>query len=485
MGRTDRDRATVDLDRAAGALVGLAAGDALGAGYEFTRPGPEAPIGMVGGGAIGWPPGHWTDDTDQAVAIARVTAAGATDPSALDLHAIGQGFLDWMARGPRDVGISTGAVLRDAGTPERLAEAAARYFMANPRGAAGNGSLMRTSPVALAFLGDDEAIATASRAVSDLTHGDPLAADGCVLWGIAIDRAVREGRLDGLREGLPLIPAARRDEWARWIDQAEQQPPATFTRNGFVVTALQAAWAAITQTPVPADEPCRHLQDALVAAVRIGDDTDTVAAIAGQLLGARWGASAVPWRYRRLLHGTDPTDGVRLDVDDLVERAVLTVRGGRPDALGWPSAAVIGAPGEPQTWCAPLAGDEDLLVGNLPGLAVALEQGVDAVVSLCRVGREQVPEGVEHHAVRLVDRPGAANAHPRFVIADAAEAVETLRAEGKRVYLHCVGGRSRTAAVATAILARRDGLTPAEALPVIRRSLPEAHHDVFGPVLPT
>jgi hypothetical protein len=68
--------------------------------------------------------------------------------------------------------------------------------------------------------------------------------------------------------------------------------------NGFVVTALQAAYAAIRQTPVPADDPARHLQDALVAAVRIGHDTDTVAAIAGGLLGARWGASAVPATWR-------------------------------------------------------------------------------------------------------------------------------------------------------------------------------------------
>ncbi|MBM3957851.1 MAG: ADP-ribosylglycohydrolase family protein, partial [Gemmatimonadetes bacterium] len=69
------------------------------------------------------------------------------------------------------------------------------------------------------------------------------------------------------------------------------------------VTALQAAWSAITHTPIPEDEPCRHLADTLVAAVRIGDDTDTVAAIAGTLLGARWGASAVPEEWRSLIHG--------------------------------------------------------------------------------------------------------------------------------------------------------------------------------------
>jgi ADP-ribosylglycohydrolase len=72
-----------------------------------------------------------------------------------------------------------------------------------------------------------------------------------------------------------------------------------------VVTALQAAWSAIVHTAVPEDEPCRHLQDSLVAAVRIGHDTDTVAAIAGTLLGARWGASAVPLQWKRRLHGSE------------------------------------------------------------------------------------------------------------------------------------------------------------------------------------
>jgi hypothetical protein len=147
------------LDRAAGVLVGLAAGDALGAPYEFTVPGPGADIVMRAGGP--WELGEWTDDTAQAVGIAEVVATGT-----IDLHRIGQRFLDWFQGEPKDVGISTAAVLRAAGRPDRLADAAADYFAAHPRGAAGNGSLMRTAPVALACLGDDAAIAEHARAVS-------------------------------------------------------------------------------------------------------------------------------------------------------------------------------------------------------------------------------------------------------------------------------------------------------------------------------
>jgi ADP-ribosyl-[dinitrogen reductase] hydrolase len=280
-------------------LVGLAAGDALGAGYEFTDPDPDQPIGMVGGGGFGWAPGEWTDDTQMAICIAEVVAAGP-----LDLDEVGRRFLDWYAGGPTDVGVQTSTVLSTAdGEPSRLTDAAADHFRRHPRGAAGNGSLMRTAPVALAHLGDDEAIAAAATAVSALTHGDPLAGEACVLWCVAIDRAVREQRLDGIDDGLAVLDADRRRFWSARLAEARSRPPGSFTPNGFVVTALQAAVAAIEQTPVPTDAPSGHLPAALEAAVRIGHDTDTVAAIAGALLGARWGASAVPATWQRLLHG--------------------------------------------------------------------------------------------------------------------------------------------------------------------------------------
>ncbi|MEX1263097.1 MAG: ADP-ribosylglycohydrolase family protein [Actinomycetota bacterium] len=94
-------------DRIAGALLGLAAGDALGAGYEFGGAEPDEPK-MIGGGLGGWDPGEWTDDTQMAICISEVTATGATDPSA-----IGDRFLDWYRGRPADVGVQTRAVLGD------------------------------------------------------------------------------------------------------------------------------------------------------------------------------------------------------------------------------------------------------------------------------------------------------------------------------------------------------------------------------------
>ncbi len=318
----------VEADRAAGALVGLAAGDALGAGYEF---GPALTVTpeMIGGGIGYWAPGEWTDDTQMAICVAEVTATGA-----VDLVAIADRFLAWLADDPRDVGIQTRAVLGGATSGADLVGRAASHFARHPDNAAGNGSLMRTAPVALAHLGDDDAIAESARGVSLLTHGDPLAGEACVLWCIGLDRAVREGRLDGVVDGLELLAPASRDRWARHLEKAETKSPTEFAPNGFVVTALQAAYAAVCQTEVPSGpEAGTHLQRALERAVQIGNDTDTVAAIAGQLLGARWGASAVPPHWRNLLHGWP---GYR--ADDLSRLAVLTLGGGggedRVEALG-------------------------------------------------------------------------------------------------------------------------------------------------------
>ncbi|GAB4011472.1 ADP-ribosylglycohydrolase family protein [Nocardioides ultimimeridianus] len=305
------------VDRAIGVVLGSACGDALGAGYEFgvATPGPEGPR-MIGGGLGGFAPGEWTDDTSMAVVIAEVAATGADlrEPAALD--AIARGFRRWYDGGPADIGIQTSQVL-EAGGPAPsgvgLAAAARAVHERNGR-SGGNGSLMRTGPVALAHLDDPEALVSAATAVSALTHHDPQAGEACALWCLAIRHAVLTGETD-VRAGLHALPAAARDFWELRLREAESQEPATFRPNGYVVTALQAAWSAIHHTPGSG------LVDSLSTAILIGDDTDTVAAIAGSLLGARWGAGAVPEDWRDMLHGWP---GLR--AEDIAGLAVATVR---------------------------------------------------------------------------------------------------------------------------------------------------------------
>lgn len=451
-------------DRGAGALVGLAVGDSLGAGYEFTTPAGE--IDMVGGGLGPWAPGEWTDDTQMAVCIAEVTATGRWD-----LEAIGERFRAWLADGPRDVGGQTAAVVSQAATGAELSACARAYYRDHPTGAAGNGSLMRTAPVALAFLDDEAARAEAAAAASALTHGDPLAGQACVLWCTAIARAVTDARLDGVWDGLAHLDPSARDAWAQRLQAAEAGPPQRFVPNGFVVTAVQAAHAAIVHTGVPAHRPPEHLAGALRAAVGIGDDTDTVAAIAGAVLGARWGASAVPLAWQRRLHGW-PDYGIA----DLVRLAVLTAQGGRADELGWPAADRLAdrrvtVDGQPPV-AVPVPSDPGVIAGNLAALAsVEAAWDIDAVVSLCRVGTREVGDGVEHHRFHLVDQPGA-HPHVGFVLDQAVEAVRTLRGEGKRLFVHCVAAASRTPTVVAGYLVRGLGRSPVAARAEVAGILP-------------
>ena len=282
------------LDRAQGVLVATAAGDALGAGYEFGPPLPaDAPVAMTGGGSFDWAPGEWTDDTSMALAIAETAAAQ---------DAVTARWAAW-ARDAKDVGNQTRRVLgavRHGTAAEALT--ASRELHELTGHTAGNGSLMRTAPVALAFLGDPGGLTEAAAAVSALTHYDEEAGEACVLWCHAIRHAVLTGDLDA-RAGLGRLPGPARDRWAQRLADAERAQPRDFSRNGWVVEALQAAWCSIATTPVPEDDRAGHLRLALENAVRGGRDADTVAAIAGGLLGAGHGASAVPGPWRLALHG--------------------------------------------------------------------------------------------------------------------------------------------------------------------------------------
>lgn len=300
-------------DRAAGVLIGQAAGDALGVPYEFGMAALSGTPQMLGGGLGNIAPGQWSDDTEMALCIAQVAATGIDLRTEAAQEQSAAGFLRWYADGPPDIGIQTRNVLgqtaRQGGGAAGMGAISEALHNQSGR-TAGNGSLMRTGPVALAHLGDFPAIVEAARLTSRLTHHDPVAQDACALWCLAIDHAARTGEID-VRVGLAHVDAAY---WAPLLEEAKHVEPSHYrSHNGWVVAALQTAWSAISGT--------EGLVPGLHAAVAAGGDTDTVAAIAGQLLGAVHGASAVPYDYRRQVHGWP-----HLRVRDLHRLALLTVR---------------------------------------------------------------------------------------------------------------------------------------------------------------
>ncbi|MFD3324428.1 ADP-ribosylglycohydrolase family protein [Streptomyces sp. NPDC058701] len=295
------------IDRVVGAVLGSAAGDALGAPYEF---GPEGQLTargeeMRGGG--GWDPGEATDDTQMAVLVGE----SLLDRGGLELPDVFGRFRRWAAGGPKDIGLQAEDVLTN-GEPWDLA--AARHFQLNAR-AAGNGSLMRASTSAVYFApAGRQATMEAARRIAALTHGDRAAWEGTAvlheLVRVALDGA---DPLAALPATLGLVCPSTRERYERVL-AADWHPGLATEFNGAVWPCLGSAVWALRTTG--------GFAEAVRAAVDLGGDTDTVAAVTGTLAGARYGAAAIPRHWTDPLHVPLPGFGDRvLRAEDLGELA--------------------------------------------------------------------------------------------------------------------------------------------------------------------
>ncbi len=462
------------VDRAVGSVLGGAVGDALGAGHEFGPPlDDDVEVAPTGGGPFGWPPGSWTDDTQLAGAVVLAASGGS-----FSVEALAEAYLTWLRSGPVDVGRQTRGALAAATGPGGLAGAARQYQVAHPD-AAGNGSLMRTGPVALTALGLPDLVARRAAEVSALTHPHPDCVAACVLWSLAVEALVTrdgdgppwQGWVGLLEAGLPRLDPADRPRWAEYLRDGTTRPARVFASgNGWVVDAVRQVVAVLTDTPVPPGTGApRHLARCLERLVRGGGDTDTVAAIGGSLLGAAWGASAIPVGWRLDLHGDvpRPTGVERLTGVQLETAARLAVRAGRPDKQGWPSAPslmqhyrmVENARRRTVTV------DPGVVFGTVASLPEVLARATrpHVVVSLCRIGSADVPLPHVSLPVAFIDNDRD-NAHLPALLADLADLVATLQRQGRPVYVHCVRAESRTPAVLAAYLARHRGQEPEQAV---------------------
>lgn len=455
----------VQLDRAVGAIIASAAGDALGAPYEFGPARPDDFIPAFGTGSFGHEHGEWTDDTAMAIAILEAIAAGRSLRDPDTLSDVARRWQDWSLTA-RDVGVQTRAVLDGfpedgSGITEETMRAQALQVFEQTGHSGGNGSLMRTGPIALAYLrpGLEEPLLEAAGRVAQLTHWEDDNVDAVVLWCLAIRHAIFTGALDP-RAGLSFIPEERRARWSGLIDEATADgthPRDFHEKNGWVVRAFQAALSAVSGAT--------SVRDALYRAVRGGGDTDTVAAIAGSLAGAVWGASQVPLAWQRELHGWPG-----YDVNDLTRLAVLASRRGKADEIGWPTIDAVPTAGLPHTPPVQHPDDPGVWLGSQSALG-ELPRRVRAVVSLSRVGRREVPEGLESVRVWLLDQPDL-NASLDVTLADAADVIATLRAQGKEVFVHCADAGSLTAAVAALYAMLHRGVPAERAWADVERVLP-------------
>ena len=202
-----------------------------------------------------------------------------------------------------------------------------------------------------------------------------------------------------------------------------------------------------------------HLRLALDAAVRRGNDTDTVAAIAGGLLGATYGASAVPADWRRVLHGWPG-----LTTRDLVALVTRIMKADTSFSYDVDPTTAVRHPHDNGVW-----------LGDIATLR-SLPPEVDTVVSLCRVHDDDLPVGVEQIDVRLIDDIDPdANPNLHFVLTDTVRLIEQLRTEGRTVLVHCVAAQSRTPTVAALYGARKQVLSGTAALRDVSAVLPDAY----------
>jgi ADP-ribosylglycohydrolase len=285
-------------------LVGQAVGDALGQSYEFGKAlAPSAVVSMKAGPIFGL--GEWTDDTDQAIASARAGKDfGFSSDEALQSAAVQ--FMDWR-KNAKDIGIQTRSVFERIGQGKGDPEELFREMMQSTRDYAfeterhhGNGSLMRTSPIALGFLDGRAGLLQAAKGFSELTHSADDCWQACYIWSEAIRGAVLNGNYDGLWAGIDQLDPASRELWRERMTKAETLDPYSLYPNGYVVSAIQLAWAAIAQT---SSEGPNQFRAAVELCIRVGDDTDTTAAICGSLVGARWGDSKIPSEWSDVVHG--------------------------------------------------------------------------------------------------------------------------------------------------------------------------------------
>jgi ADP-ribosylglycohydrolase len=291
-------------ERVAGGLLGVHAGDALGATVEFSSweavrdRYPDGVTEIVGGGPFGWPAGHATDDTDltRAVLLAYLSPGDDVVRAAAD-HMLAWLDGDWPDREPgttpRDIGGATLAGLdryRRTGDPRASGAGTGR---------AGNGSLMRCLPTALA-VGERDRRVRESMEISAITHDDPRCTVACAAYNeIAAALLTGTGPVPAVDAGLRVATELGGTDVSEAIAYGRQLRPATLARTGethladdaagFVLDSLSLAVAAVLDD--------RPFLDVVIDIVRIGMDTDTNGAIAGALLGVRDGVGAIPDRW--------------------------------------------------------------------------------------------------------------------------------------------------------------------------------------------
>ena len=263
--------------------MGLAIGDALGAPIQFKRRDSyEHVFGYTAGGTYQLDPGYWTDDTSMALCLAEtLLEKGHYDP--VDF---GDRLVRWVDEGynsslPKcfDIGQTT---LRAIGAYRRFGH---EECGVTGEWAGGNGSIMRLAPVPIFYQEDDRLADEISVIQGILTHNHEVPNDGCRLLSAIILEGIRTGNKDAALSAVEALHVADKISHVKNRDYVEKDRD-QIKSDGYVVSTLEAAMWSVWKTD--------NFKDALLLAVNLGDDADTVGAVAGQIAGAIYGLEGIP-----------------------------------------------------------------------------------------------------------------------------------------------------------------------------------------------
>ena len=309
----------MDLETVKAMMIGSAVGDALGVPVEFMSREELAlrPVeGMQGGGTHGEPLGTWSDDTSMTLCL--LESLGRLH--GIDYDDIMKNFVRWL----KNAEFTATDTVFDAGIATQ--EAISRYLQGiSPLSCGGsgeydngNGSLMRIAPLAL-FLAQKQVTATGdilqeAHRLSALTHGHPRSQMACgiytliamnALHGVPLSQSIKDGLQTAktFYEKEPVLHAEVPSFGRLWdVETFRHLPKASIRSSGYVVDTLEAVIWCLLNTA--------NYSDAVLTAVNLGEDTDTIGAIVGGLAGATYGCDSIPSHWKENLLKIDLVEGL-------------------------------------------------------------------------------------------------------------------------------------------------------------------------------
>jgi len=298
------------VSRARGSLLGLVAGNQLGVPTEHMGT-PDAIRKAFPNGVVDLAPPPKNSPYDDDAAMALLLGESLLASKGFDANDVARRWVKWMKVDGRGIGITTKRALTLIDRGKEPFEAGRLANQENPGRSAGNGSVMRCIPVALRYHDDPDRLIRVSTQQAAITHAD----ERCTWGAAAVNLAAREllhGNIYFVDEVMHRIgdraPRVLREAIHRVPRERESDLPiARAGEAGYVVHCVEIAFWFVTHD--------RSLEEALIALAQAGGDTDTNAAVAGALLGARYGDIALPPRW------IDKITGVQ-GIAQLAERLV-------------------------------------------------------------------------------------------------------------------------------------------------------------------